>query len=86
MLIKVTGSQWVDGSGWSYTEDLDSMEINSMDEVKEALDCTLPSLPRITRRQRAEIISSGFMPRKTMGRRNLWQNSGCRMLNKEESQ
>ena len=36
MLIKVTGSQWVDGSGWSFTEDLDSMEINSMDEVKEA--------------------------------------------------
>lgn len=36
MLIKVTGSHWVNGSGWSYTEDLDSMEINSMDEIKEA--------------------------------------------------
>jgi hypothetical protein len=32
--ILVTGSQWVDGSGWSFTEDLDSMEINSMEDLE----------------------------------------------------
>jgi hypothetical protein len=36
MLIKVTGSKWVNGSGWSYTEDLDSMEIDSMENIKSA--------------------------------------------------
>ena len=34
--IHVTGSHWVNGSGWSYTEDLDPMEVDSLEEVKEA--------------------------------------------------
>ena len=36
MRIRVTGSKWVSGSGWSYTECLDPMEVNSIDEVEAA--------------------------------------------------
>jgi hypothetical protein len=34
--ISVTGSHWLANSGWSYTEDLDSMEIDSTNEFSEA--------------------------------------------------
>jgi hypothetical protein len=34
--IRVTGSKWVDGAGWSFTEDLESMEINSMEDLEGA--------------------------------------------------
>ena len=34
--ITVTGSQWIDGSGWDYTEDLDPLVIETMDDLKEA--------------------------------------------------
>ena len=36
MRIRVTGSKWVSGSGWSYTECLDPMEVNSIGEVEAA--------------------------------------------------
>ena len=36
--INVQGAGWTDGSGWSYTEDLDSMTIDSMDDLKKAAE------------------------------------------------
>ena len=36
MKITVTGSEWVNGSGWSYSEFLDPMEVESVEDYKEA--------------------------------------------------
>ena len=36
MKIRVVGACWVTGSGWSYTEDLDPMTIDSLDDLEEA--------------------------------------------------
>lgn len=34
--VRVTGSEWVDGSGWRFTENLDPIIIDSLDDLVEA--------------------------------------------------
>lgn len=36
MEIRVTASKWVNGCGWSYTTDLDPLEIDSFPELHDA--------------------------------------------------
>lgn len=38
MTIRVTESKWINGSGYSYTTDIDPMEIDGLDDLQDAAE------------------------------------------------